>query len=388
MRQGTNVPRSPRVVYWFPMPAPYMVDRFNALARRGNLDFEAWFTNRREPHYSGAWEVDESTWQFPYRYIPGVLVHGRAVAFPPELLGPRPPDLLVSPHGEPAYVAGWATARRRRTRIAFWVVHTWETWQPRSAWKERLKGYMFPRTDAILTPGEDASAYARRYGAPSDRIIKVPHPVNSDFLDDDVRRTAAAGRERLRAELGLRGVTFIYVGRLWWGKGVDHLLDAFAAVQGANGEPVSLLLVGDGADEPRLRARARSLGLENVVFAGFQQRCDLPRFYAAADVFAFPTLGEPFGLVVGEAMACGLSVVSTSAVGEIRDRVEDGVNGFIVEPADSESMSRAMLALVRDPELRYRMGASSAAKVAERTPDQWAVDFESAAERIFAMPKV
>lgn len=387
MIRGRHNGSLPRVIYWFPMPAPYMIDRFNALGRRGQVDFEAWFTNRREPHSSGPWEIDERTWEFPYRYVPGTLVRGRAFNFPPELLGASPPDLVVSPHGDPAYVAGWGATRVRRTRSAFWVVHTWETWHPRSAWKECLKAYMFPRTDAILTPGDDASGYARRYGASSERIIKVPHPVNSDFLDGDVRRAAAAEREQLRARLRLRGVTFIYVGRLWWGKGLTYLLDAFAAVQRTVPEPVSLMLVGDGPEEEILRTRVWELGLENVVFTGFRQGWQLPRYYAAADVFAFPSLGEPFGLVIGEAMAYGLPVVSTSTVGEIRDRVEEGGNGFVVESGGSESLSRAMLALVREPHLRKRMGVSSAAKAARWTPDRWAGNFESAVDQIFAMPK-
>ena len=73
-------------------------------------------------------------------------------------------------------------------------------------------------------------------------------------------------------------------------------------------------------------------GIRNVIFAGFFQKAELPRLYAAADVFVFPTLGDPYGLVVDEAMACSLPIISTSAAGEIRDRVESGVNGFVVPP--------------------------------------------------------
>ncbi len=85
-------------------------------------------------------------------------------------------------------------------------------------------------------------------------------------------------------------------------------------------------------EDGTLRQACAARGIRNVSFVGFIQKRELPRYYALADVFVFPTLGDPYGLVVDEAMACGLPVISTSAAGEIHDRVEDGVNGYIVPP--------------------------------------------------------
>jgi glycosyltransferase involved in cell wall biosynthesis len=127
-----------------------------------------------------------------------------------------------------------------------------------------------------------------------------------------------------------------------------------------------LLLVGDGP-EAHLRARAQAEGLRNVVFGGFVQKPDLPRYYTMADAFVFPTLGDPYGLVVDEAMACSLPVISTSAAGEIGDRVEDGVNGYIVPPENSAALLDRMERLAHDNELRSRMGEASARKIAGRT---------------------
>ncbi|AWN17520.1 Glycosyltransferase [Salinisphaera sp. LB1] len=183
-------------------------------------------------------------------------------------------------------------------------------------------------------------------------------------------------RKALRAELGLKGTTFVYVGRLWWGKGLNYLLDAFETVQRQSAEEVSLLLVGDGSEETALRRVCAERGILNVVFAGFQQKPELPRYYAVADIFVFPTLGDPYGLVVDEAMACGLPVISTSAAGEIRDRIEDGINGYIVPPEDSAALASSMLKLSRDPDARTRMGQMSSDKIQGHTPQQWAEDFE------------
>jgi glycosyltransferase involved in cell wall biosynthesis len=182
-------------------------------------------------------------------------------------------------------------------------------------------------------------------------------------------------------------VTFMYAGRFSAGKGLDYLLDAFAALQQANGAEMSLLLVGDGVDEGHLRARCAEEGIENVAFVGFQDADSLPRLYAVADVFVFPTLGDTFGMVVTEAMACGLPVIATSSVGEIRERVTEGVNAFVVPPATSDALRDRMMVLATDRELRTKMGEASRRSVADQTPDVWAEAFEHAIERILAAPR-
>jgi len=147
-------------------------------------------------------------------------------------------------------------------------------------------------------------------------------------------------------------------------------------VQQGSRDEVGLLIVGDGPEEETLKQRCMSCGIENVVFAGFQPRERLPEFYAMADVFVFPTLGDPYGIVVDEAMACSLPIISTSAAGEINDRIEDGTNGYIVPPQDSSALADRMLLLAGNPELRARMGEISAKRISSHTPEHWAEDFE------------
>jgi glycosyltransferase involved in cell wall biosynthesis len=174
----------------------------------------------------------------------------------------------------------------------------------------------------------------------------------------------------------------MYAGRLWRGKGINYLLEAFSRVERQAAGEVSLLILGDGPDETPLRHTCQERGIRNVVFAGFHQKADMPRYYAIADVFVFPTLGDPYGLVLDEAMACSLPVISTSAAGEIRDRIEAGVNGYIVPPGDSVLLADRMLQLANDPTLRERMGRASAERIAGRTPERWAENFEQIVDTI------
>jgi glycosyltransferase involved in cell wall biosynthesis len=372
------------VVYWNNIPAPYMVDRFNAVARRGNLDFEAWFSARSE--HDRSWTVDESAWRFSFRYLPAYDRTAAAVAFPTPLFRGPPPDLLVSLYAGLGYIAGSRVAQLRGARTAFWVEVTYDAWVARRRWKEALKSHILPTADGILTAGSDGRSFAQKYGVRDERIHVVPHVIDFDRLSREARLSATE-RARLRSELGVRGVAFMYVGRLWTGKGLTYLFDAFADLQrGTHG--VSLLLVGDGIDEEALRARARLDELENVVFCGFQEGGELARLYAAADVFVFPTLGDPFGMVVPEAMACGLPIIATTASGEIADRVVDGVNGFLVPPADSAKLLERMTVLATDEDLRRRMASAAVNSVAWQTPEAWAVAFEEAVDAIISMPRI
>jgi glycosyltransferase involved in cell wall biosynthesis len=374
---------TPRVVYWNNIPAPYMVERFNAVARRANLDFEAWFSARTKRGRS--WRVDDGEWEFRHRQLPSIDRGTYPLALPTPLLRGGPPDVFVSLYAAPAFLLGSAIAGIRGARTALWVEVTFDSLVRRRPWKERLKAAVFSRADAILTAGSDGQTFAMRYGATRDRIFVVPHVV--DFERYWRRsRVSEEERERLRQELGIRGIAFVYVGRLWLGKGLSYLLDAFARLRRMSSADVSLVLVGDGVDEGALKERCKAEGLEGVVFAGFHEEDALARLYAAGDVFVFPALGDTFGMALSEAMACGLPVIATSSTGEIHDRVTDGVNGFIVPPADSSALHERMALLANDSGLRRRMGEASRERVEGQSPDVWAEAFETAIERILALP--
>jgi glycosyltransferase involved in cell wall biosynthesis len=370
---------APRVAYWNNIPAPYVVDRFNAVAPRGNIELEAWFSYRSEPDRS--WTVDEREWQFAYRWLPSP----GGFALPAPLLGRTPPELLVSLYGWPWFAAGFVLAKaRRRTRVAFECEVTSERWVRRRAWKEAVKRSLFPRLDAVLTVGEDGERYARGYGAAPARMLRVPHSIGAIHFSPEAE-AARGRREDLRAELGLLGTVFLYVGRLWWGKGLDTLLDAYRDLRGEGAE-AALVLAGDGPDAERLRRRTQVERIPDVVLAGFREGLELVALYGAADAFVFPTLGDPYGLVVEEAMAAGLPVVSSSAAGEIRSRVREGESGYVVSPEDGRALRERMARLL-DPGVRRRLGETARASVADRTPETWAARFEEAVSQALSFPR-
>jgi glycosyltransferase involved in cell wall biosynthesis len=143
------------------------------------------------------------------------------------------------------------------------------------------------------------------------------------------------------------------------------------------------LAVGYGPDDERFRKQARDLQCEHVIFAGhIRDTAKLAALYSAADVFVFPSLGDPYGVVVDEAMACRLPIIASSSVGEIGERVHEGENGFVVPPRDSLALADRMERFIANPDMTGRMGTMSRYLINSRTLEQWATEFESAIVRI------
>lgn len=139
----------------------------------------------------------------------------------------------------------------------------------------------------------------------------------------------------------------LFVGRVAPEKQIEQIRAVLDAIPNTH-----LAIVGDGPHREKLEKLMEGA---SVTFAGYLKGEALSSAYAAADIFVFPSAIETFGLVVAEAMAAELPVVS-SRVGGVPELIESGVNGFIFEPNDSTQMIAAVKKLVDDPALRKQMG--------------------------------
>jgi glycosyltransferase involved in cell wall biosynthesis len=115
-----------------------------------------------------------------------------------------------------------------------------------------------------------------------------------------------------------------------------------------------------------------------VSVVGHLERDDLAARYSQADVFVFPSVSDPWGLVLNEAMAAGLPVIATSAAGAADDLVFHGRNGLVVEPFDVAGLAGAMSTLTADPALRGSMGAQSSSIIRGFEPESWAAGMREA----------
>lgn len=197
----------------------------------------------------------------------------------------------------------------------------------------------------------------------ADRIGILPNGVDTSVFCPG---TASSGlRECLGLQCGEQ-VALLVAGldRAHYFKGVDVFLDALSRLP----PTIRGLIVGDGDLRPTYEATVERLGLSSRVrFAGRVADEDLPDYYRLADVTVLPsvTMGEAFGLVLVESMACGTPVIASSLPG-VRSVVDHGVNGLLVKPGEPVLLGQAITEILGDEARRCTMGSRGRAKAEEQ----------------------
>jgi glycosyltransferase involved in cell wall biosynthesis len=342
------------VVLLTEIPAPYRIPLFNALASK--VELEVVFLARRNPERP--YELHEEEMRFRWRVLQHreLTVGGRWLLLDRGVTAAlRGADAIVlGGWNQPAFWLALAWARTARVPAIGWVESTLSDTRSAPTWS--AKRALAHLHSAFVVPGAAAREYVEAL-APHARIAVAPNAVDAELFASRV-----AERDALRAELGVEGCCFLYVGRLAPEKGVDVLLRAFADVDG------ELVVAGDGEERERLR----SLAPPRTRFLGHLGRDALPAWYAAADALVLPSRSEPWGMPLNEAAAAGMVLVASDAVGAARELVEDGRNGFVVPAGDAVALHDALVRVASDDQFRRVAGAHSKTLAVAFTPRRWA----------------
>ncbi len=212
--------------------------------------------------------------------------------------------------------------------------------------------------------------YVRVGAVPRHKIRYIPNGVDTERFCPD-----SEARIRLRRELRLEtAFVWLAVGRFDPPKDYPSMLEAFRQVVRERPDTV-LLIVGDGPLRTMMEGISRNLGLESQVrFLGIRQ--DVHHLMNAADAYVMSSAWEGMPMVLLEAHATGLPIVTTD-VGGNREVVQDLVTGFLVPPKDPKVLAQAMLRLMNLPEEeRHRMGQAGREHIEinfslDRVVDQW-----------------
>jgi glycosyltransferase involved in cell wall biosynthesis len=274
--------------------------------------------------------------------------------------------LIVHGHTPAAMVL--AAAAARASRIPVLMRCETHLGLRRSALKRLLRqqviGSLYRQFDAVLAIGSANRDFYRAIGVPADRIFPMPYAVDiGRFIAGS--RLSATERREMRAALGVgdERPIVLYAAKFQPRKRPDDLLRAAALLNRA-GMKFRLAMIGSGEMEPQLRAIASGLSLTNVCFPGFVNQAALPRYYGACEVFVLPSIDEPWGLAINEAMCAALPIVASSEIGCVPDLVRDGHNGRIFPAGNIVALAEALRSLIADEGLRDRMGQASRAIVA------------------------
>lgn len=220
----------------------------------------------------------------------------------------------------------------------------------------RLK---FPLCARIVTISEGIRRVLIESAVPASQIACIPSAIDAG------RYQPGCDRAWFRAEFGLdeRATVIGMVAQLIPRKGHAVLFDALAAILPAHPE-LRVLVFGQGPLERELREAVERRGWNAVVrFPGF--RDDLARILPCLDILAHPAWMEGLGVSLLEAAACGVPIIASRA-GGMPEIVEDGANGFLIEPGDDRRLAECLSLLLDNPELRREMGRAGRQRVLDR----------------------
>jgi len=376
----------PKLVIVTEIIAPYRIPVFNALAQRRELDLHVVFLSENDPTIR-QWRVYTDEIEFQYDVLPSwrrrlgkynVLINRGVLSTLNKL---RPDAVLCGGYN---YLTSWQAAywaRFHRVPLLLWSESTALDQRHGHRPVEFLKAQFLRLCRSFVVPGRSSSKYLKDFGISDQLIFTAPNAVDVTLFSKPAKQ-ARRNEFEVRARRSLPSRYFLFVGRLVKAKGVFELLETYAQLDTEIRDKVGLVFVGDGPDRPALMERAARIAPGTIQFPGFIQREGLSDFYALADALIFPTHSDTWGLVVNEAMSCGLPVIVTGVAGCVADLVQDGWNGFVVSPKDRAALASAMTRLATDSVLRAEMGSRSRERIEAYSPEAWAEGLVNAVESL------
>jgi len=209
---------------------------------------------------------------------------------------------------------------------------------------KKMISYCFSRVDVTTAPTDELRKELESYGVPN--VTHIPNGILfKKFKGADKRKFME------EYEIPPNKPVVLYVGRISFEKKVDCLLRAFTRIPNA-----TLVIVGTGPSFEKYKELAGQLKLKNVIFTGFVKDELLPSAYSSADIFVSASDTETFGLTFVEAMNFGVPVIGVNRLGA-KEVIQDGRNGFLVEPDNESQLASAISKLLKNPPLRRKLGA-------------------------------
>jgi glycosyltransferase involved in cell wall biosynthesis len=301
---------------------------------------------------------DEDTY-FPYEYPYQVLFERsldqvkffeRYIALLRAFHAFRPTVLNVTGYFDWAQIFLMAYARLRGVKVVL-SSESSAMDHDRSAFKEIIKRWILSQAHVFFCFGKSSAHYLLKLGVKRPQI-RVRHAAVID--EQMIRKNFDDASLAIKKDK----FSFVYVGRLAPEKNLELLVRAFVHVNPKTEDAHwRLLFVGEGPSRGSLETLAA--GDPNISFAGGHPWYKVPEWLAKADVLVLPSKSEPWGLVVNEAMVCGMPVIVSSKCGCVKDIVKNNRNGFTFAPKNQQDLENHLTFFIRNPDQVEKMGSES-----------------------------
>lgn len=338
-----------RIVIITNIPSPYRVDFFYYLQQHATeYEIHIIYASRNEDNRS--WEIEEEkllnshfldsrTIKILRRYDTKYIHITKGVA---ALLEKLHPDIVVGSEYNPTIFQALLYCQRMKIPYISWTDGTLHSERNISRIQKWLRKYVISHASAYIASSTKSREAQLAYGAKPESCF-----ISFLTVDLDKYRVEATSRQANR---------FICVGSLIERKGIDLLLKALYGIE----EDYSLVLAGSGQEEKNLKRLVQELKLENhVEFLGYLSQEELKKEYAKSSFFVLPTREDCFALVILEAMCAGLPVVCSKYADGVYDLVEEGKNGYIIDPYETEQFRKCLEELLQESAQVEKMGRAS-----------------------------
>ena len=351
-----------KVLFLTNYPSPYRVDFFNLLGKQ--VDLTVAFTEKPadQMHRSSEW-FNEDYSGFRAVFLNDRIRIGRITVCRDvfALLKEDFNHIILGGYSNGTQMA--AIEYMRLHKIPFTIEADGGLISRESRLRYWAKKHFIGSAQAFLSSGDATTAYLLYYGAKKDSIHHYPFSSQRESDLTMARDVSQEKKHSIRKKIGLtEEIIVISVGRFsyqrGYGKGYDTLLNVAESID----RNIGIYIIGDTPTEEFISFKNEKR-LDHVHFIDFKAKDELAEYYAAADIFVLLTRRDVWGLVVNEAMAYGLPVITTEACGAGLSLIENGVNGFIVPVGETDVVIEKLKQIVASSEMRYKMALENRRKI-------------------------
>jgi glycosyltransferase involved in cell wall biosynthesis len=343
----------PNVVLVTNIPAPYRIPIFNLLGKSREINFTVIYCAEREPDRQ--WDLAQHESSVVFLKEQFKLRDGRYVHNNPDVwrhLRELNPDVVITPGFNPTFLYAFCYAMLFRKKHIAMSDGTLAS-EAGLSWRHRLaRRIVYRFSSAFIGASQATFELFRAYGIAGEKLFQSHLSIDNGRFAD--RRD------------GAKEFDLMFCGTFTERKQPLFAVCVAEALARKLGREVSLLLVGSGELEGALRRQLAETPNVRGVIHGFAKQAELPALYGCAKLFLFPTRQDPWGIVVNEACAAGLPVITTPEAGTAGEIVVDQQNGY-VRAAVAEEWASLAAGLLTDPERYAQFSHRSAELVAGHT---------------------
>lgn len=317
-----------KILFLTNIPSPYRVDFFNELGKQWDLTVV--FEGKTATDRNENWK-NKDNFKFNTIFLKGIRI--KADQFlclnVIKVLKKKWDKIVICGYSSPTTML--AIQYLKLKKIPFYIEVDGGLIKQDSWLKYKVKKHFISSAIGWFSSGKETTKYLVHYGADKNKIIEYPF---TSLKGKDILKQVPTEQEKLilRKELNLReNKIIVSVGQFIYRKGYDILIKAMQNID----KSIGVYIIGDNPTQEYLNLQ-KQFNLTNLHFIGFKTKEELKKYYMAADLFVLPTREDIWGLVINEAMAMGLPVITTDKCVAGLELVENEVNGYIIPTENSE----------------------------------------------------